>query len=761
MLCAQSSLSQLAAADKSKRKGNDPAEVCMAQGSEAFEQGAFERAIRKWQQATVLYHKAGNAKGEAESLVNAGVALDALGQHQLSIKTLQEAVKVAEKSGERTSLIFAKSNLGMACASTYQTEYAENNLSDSLTMARADKDLKSVASILNNLGLLFANQKKNHEAIEMFQEASSVAQAITNRLLSAKAMCNAAATAARDASVSEADGFNQMAVEEIQALPFTHETALLFNRAGQTYSQLAQRQADTKSQHLGLAKVCHEQASRIAESIGDRRDLTFALGYLGHCYEVDQKYDTALRYTRKAVFAAQQIQLPDALFLWEWQTGRLLRQENDTEGAITAYRHAIQSLQLVRHDLSLGYGVIGSSFRAEVGPVFFESADLLLKQAESVKGQTEREQLLTEARDTVEKLKSVEMEDYFQDACVNLLQAKSRKIEKVDPHTAIIYIIPLADRTELLASFASGLMEFKAPVGAEQLTETVHQFRLHLELRTSREFFDQGQQLYAWLIGPLKETLEKNKIQTLVFVPDGALRTIPMAALHDGEHFLIEQYAVAVTPGLTLTEPKPIERRNIQVLTAGLSESVQNFPALPHVPAELQKLHGIFQGPELLNKDFTIPIIKKDFSEAEYRIVHLATHGQFSKEAGNSFILTYDGKLTLNQLEDLIRPSQFRGNPVELLTLSACQTAAGDDRAALGLAGVAVKAGARSALATLWFINDESTAALIGEFYTALHKDPSLSKAKALQQAQIKILSERRSRHPCYWAPYLIIGNWL
>jgi CHAT domain-containing protein len=115
----------------------------------------------------------------------------------------------------------------------------------------------------------------------------------------------------------------------------------------------------------------------------------------------------------------------------------------------------------------------------------------------------------------------------------------------------------------------------------------------------------------------------------------------------------------------------------------------------------------------------------------------------------------------LNDLEALIRPSQYRGKPVELLVLSACQTASGDDRAALGLAGVAVKAGARSVLASLWFVNDQSTAALISELYRQLRESPSVSKARALQAAQIKMLNDRRYRHPCYWAPYLIIGNWL
>jgi CHAT domain-containing protein len=179
------------------------------------------------------------------------------------------------------------------------------------------------------------------------------------------------------------------------------------------------------------------------------------------------------------------------------------------------------------------------------------------------------------------------------------------------------------------------------------------------------------------------------------------------------------------------------------------------------VTGELRSIDPTAASPTLLNEDFTSSGLKRKLTDEQYSIVHIASHGQFSRDVRNTFVLTYDSKLTLNDLEALIRPSQYRGQPVELLVLSACQTAAGDDRAALGLAGVAVKAGARSALASLWFVNDQSTSALIAEVYSQLRQSNSISKARALQAAQIKLLNDRRYRHPCYWSPYLIIGNWL
>ena len=244
-------------------------------------------------------------------------------------------------------------------------------------------------------------------------------------------------------------------------------------------------------------------------------------------------------------------------------------------------------------------------------------------------------------------------------------------------------------------------------------------------------------------------------------MPDGALRTVPFAALHDGEKFLIQDLAVAVVPGLSLVAPQTLEHGKSRLLLNGLSKPVQGFASLDFVTNELRSIDPNSKSATLLNEDFTATQLKRKLTDEQYSIVHIASHGKFNRDVRDTFVLTYDSKLTLNDLEALIRPSQYRGQPVELLVLSACQTAAGDDRAALGLAGVAIKAGARSALASLWFVNDQSTSALITEVYSQLRQSPSVSKARALQAAQIKLLNDRRYRHPCYWSPYLIIGNWL
>jgi CHAT domain-containing protein len=281
-----------------------------------------------------------------------------------------------------------------------------------------------------------------------------------------------------------------------------------------------------------------------------------------------------------------------------------------------------------------------------------------------------------------------------------------------------------------------------------------------LEKRTTREYLPHAQALYDWLVRPLETDLKSLPIDTLVFVPDGPLRMVPMTALHSGKEFLISQYAVAITPGLNLTDPRPVKREHLKVLSAGLTESVQGFPPLPYVSIELQAIRSLYESDLLINRQFLISGLEKEMREKLFSVVHIASHGIFESDISKTFLLTYDSQLTMDQLNHYIGLLRFRESPIELLTLSACETAVGDDRAALGLAGIAIKAGARSALATLWYINDQVSSELVAEFYRQL-KDPTISRAIALKRAQLKLLQDPWYQHPGYWSPFLLINNWL
>ncbi len=238
------------------------------------------------------------------------------------------------------------------------------------------------------------------------------------------------------------------------------------------------------------------------------------------------------------------------------------------------------------------------------------------------------------------------------------------------------------------------------------------------------------------------------------------LRVVPFAALNDGTHFLVDRYATAIAPSLKLVAPEPLSASSGTALILGISNSVDGYVRLPNVPHELAEVHAIEGGDVLLDNAFTRAQFASELKSGRYDIVHIASHGQFGDDPSRTFVLAFDGKLTMDALESDIKYGPPRENPLELLILSACETASGDDRAALGLAGVALKAGARSALATLWYINDVASGELVTDFYKALQSG-HMSKAQALRAAQLELAADPRFAHPAYWAPFLLIGNWL
>jgi CHAT domain-containing protein len=731
-------------------------------GQRAFQKGDFSQAASDWQKAAELFRKENNVKDEIRASLSLAGACQSLGQQRRAVQILETALGQSEKTGDPALTTLVKSKLGGALVMTQETQRANALLQEALTAARAEKDSALTAAILNDLGNAQVSDQKVSEALKSYEESSRLAQEAGNVGLAAQSLCNAAAAAVRAGDFTKADELNARAISATERLDASHAKAFLLLTAGQTDRQI--KLSDSEAKRLLLrAHQSIQQAAKLAEQIGDRPMETYGLGYLGQLYEQDGQTEFALQLTRRAAFIAQEAQLPEALYQWEWQTGRLLKQQGKSDDAIAAYRRAVQSLQPIRTDIASGLGNASSrlSFRESVGPLFNDLADLLLVQAKAASDPKQQQQLLLEARDTVESLKTVELEDYFCDECVDVLKLKTRTVEAVDKHSAVVYLIPLPTRTEMLVGLSSGLKLFTVNVSSKDLTAQVRDFRRNLETRTTFGYLEQAQQLYDWFIRPMRELLKENGINTLVLVSDGALRTIPFAALHDGEQFLLQNFAVAVVPGLSLVDPKALERKNVRLLLNGVSRSVQGFAPLDFVTNELTSIDRTYASQTLLNEQFTLAALQGKLRDEQYSVVHIASHGQFDRDARKTFVLTYDDKLTLNQLEASIRPSQYRGRPVELLVLSACQTAAGDDRAALGLAGIAIKAGARSALASLWFVNDQSTSALVSEFYKQLHGSPTITKAQALQAAQIKLLNDRRYRHPCYWSPYLIIGNWL
>jgi CHAT domain-containing protein/Tfp pilus assembly protein PilF len=732
----------------------------MKEGLRLSQHGDFEQATLSWREAARLYEAEQKFSQQISALIHLAQAYQALGHYREALQNLESALALADKSNDKTQLAIARAALGNVYIATGPLETARKHLDEALRLASELKNQDVSAIILNNLGNLLTQQKKYTEALAAYKESVPLALARNNHSLVATALVNAATTSTNIKQHKEAKALLDKAFDQMAALEPSHDKAAGLVNIGLGYFDLRANLPDAKESLLLLAHKALSEAATTAESIGDRRMSSYAWGHLGSLYEEELRYQEALQLTRRATFAAQQVNAPESLYRWEWQTGRLLKKVGTIDDAIGSYRRAVRTLQSIRPELSVSYGAPQTSFRETMGPVYFELVDLLLQRGASLQDRDQVGPYLIEARETIELFKAAELRDYFRDDCVDTALSKITTLDVVAQTAVVIYPILLADRTELLLSLPSGLKRVSVPVGAEALTEEVRQLRRKLEKRTTREYLPHAQKLYDWVIRPLEADLAASPIDTLVFVPDGALRTIPMTALHDGKQFLIAKYAVGITPSLNLSDPRPLKRENMKVLAVGVTEAVQGFSALPNVAAELQELQTLLGSQNLVNREFLAVNLEKKLKEEQFSVVHVASHGEFGNDVENTFLLTFDDKLSLDRLNQMIGVFRFRDNPLELLTLSACDTAAGDDRAALGLAGIAIKAGARSALATLWNINDEAAVDLVLDFYREL-KNPATSRAVALQRAQLKLIENPRYEHPGYWSAFLMINNWL
>jgi CHAT domain-containing protein len=759
-LCLPLIVSSSAPAHTTEAEPSFPHGSLLHDGYEAFRDGAFEQAAEIWQQAVRSYHDTGRVAEESDARMALARAYLSLGFHNRAAQNLDVAVVLTQEGKDRSRQAAAMELLGQAYLAGGRPDAALETLQHARQLASEVEDQLRVASIAHTLGAVQSSLNQDQEALASYSEARSLAASMHADILGATSTINSGKVAMRMGEWQQSQNLFDDALMQVNRLPDSHDKAYDLISIGLGFEGLQTHLPDSGGRlHLRAAAVL-EEAGELAKSVGDVRAASYAFGYRGHLYELDQRYDETLLLTRLAIGYAQQVHAPESLYQWEWQLGRVLRAQDKIDQAILSYQRAADLVQTLRPEMAAGPAISTASFREAGGRLYFELADLLLRRSGSTTTQAEAQPYLTRAREAIELFKTSELRDYFADECVDAFQTRQTKLEDVSRQAAIIYPIILPDRTELLVSLPDGMHRITVAAKQEELKEEALAFRRLLQKETTREYLRKGQRLYDLLLRPLEPEFAKFDINTLVVVPDGPLRMIPFSALHDGKQFLITKYALATTPGLNLTDPKPLGRERIEMLSAGLTEGVQGFPPLPNAASELEAIGGLYKTHRLLNQDFRVPQLERELQDNPFTIVHIASHGKFERDVKKSFLLTFDEKLTMDRLSQVVGSFRFRNQPLELLSLSACQTAAGDDRAALGLAGIAIKAGARSALATLWFVSDEASSTLVVEFYRQL-KNPTLSKAQALRQAQLKLMENPDFQHPIYWAPFLLLNNWL
>jgi CHAT domain-containing protein len=532
-----------------------------------------------------------------------------------------------------------------------------------------------------------------------------------------------------------------------------------------------------------------------AKALNSRRAQSYALGNLGGVYEYCMSADDkcqqpsnqdlsqlARNYTEQALILAQPNEAPDLAYQWQWQIGRLSKLSdneskvisNDESKVISNYEAAIHTLEYVRGDLLTVNSDIQFSFRDNIEPLYRKLVSLLLKSSATA---DLKQSYLKRAIEVVDTLQVAELENFLRCNISQSVQV-SQVADQNNEKTAILYPIVLEDGVEVILKLPNKpeIISYFTPIERGNLEGLLVSMRKSITDKESGsdEYELLSKKVYDYILKKSEEYISLD-IQTLVFVLDESLRNIPMASLWNGENFLIEKYAVAITPGLNLLGPKRIKTSNFKALIVGLTEKgsvkigEKTFPfsALNNVGGEVASIKKVLpDSRQLINADFTLGKLRDIFKSSSFPVVHLATHGNFSSTPQETFILSgVDSYINVKSLQGLLKSGvQGKSNNLELLVFSACKTAQGDRRATLGMAGAAIKAGANSTMATLWSVDDKSTPLLIENFYKELKeglgKDESV-RAKALQKSQLSLLDSKDYSHPYFWSSFVLVGSWL
>ncbi len=728
--------------------------VLNTQGSLKISIGQPEAALKSWQEAEQAYTAANDTAGQIGSKINQAQALQALGLYRRAKSVLTEVKDKLVKQQDLSLKLKAMRSLGVALQVIGDLQKSQEVLEESLSISQKLGSHADTSEILFSLGNTKRSLQQNQAALTYYEKALTA----TNPRVQAEALLNQLSIYVETSQIDQAVELVPKIKPLLSKLP-TSRTSVYFSvNFATSIKQLPQKDRNESWQYQAaqiLARAINE-----AESLGDARAKSYSLNELGKLYESSQQLESALKLSTEALSISQAINASDIAYQAAWQIGRIYKSKGNIESAASAYSSAVEILKSLRSDLVAISSDIQFSFQESVEPVYREYVSLLLTRTDPINSVSTQDNL-KKARELIEALQLAELDNFFREACID---AKPQQIDKIDTEAAVIYPIILPDRLEVVLSMpgGKGLSSYRTSIGQTEIENTIKLMRQSLNPAFSNTIrLQTSQQIYKWLISPVEEQLARRGIKTLVFVLDGSLRNIPMAALYDGKQYLLEKYNIALSPGLQLMRSQSVKSRRLQVIAAGLSEANQGFKALPAVKSEVTKISNNLSTKLLLNDKFTDSNLKSVIKSTPFSVLHFATHGQFSSKSEDTYIVTWNGKINVKQLDELLEArSKPESVPVDLIVLSACQTAKGDNRAILGLAGVAVRSGARSTVATLWAVQDESTALFMVEFYKQL-ATPNISKAQALRNTQLTFLKDKDFLHPFYWAPFVLIGNWL
>ena len=743
------------------------AKVYNTQANLKLKQDNPQAAALSFRAAKELYQKNKDTQGEVGAAINEAIALQQLGQYRTAQKILEKTeLKLAAMPDSLQAAGYKA--LGTTYATIGDFSTAKEKLEASIALTQ-DKDSEATAKTKIDLAATIQFSEPE-TAIELLHSVASSSQ---NKETVAIAKLNLIDiyieakdwTKAREIARNSQNLIFDLPHNDYAKIDLIKKIAII--KSYLNLSSIPQHQSWLSSLKLLVStdssdpkhKQVLEQIAESAQSEGIVRTESYAIGTLAYLEEQQGNLSQAIALNKHALDLSNRIEAKDIAYQWQWQLGRIYKEQAQTSKAIAFYQQAVNNLGKIREDLVAFNPESQYSFRESVEPVYRQLVELLISQP--------TQENLIQARNTIESLQMAELENYFRSSC---LQAKPKQIDSIDPLAATIYPIVTSKKLAVLTSIPGQPIKLHTQdITADEIEGKVKKLRGQFNLAASNKRRKaHSQEFYSWLVEPAIEDFKAAKIETLVFILDSGLRNLPVSALYDGQQYLVENYAIALTPGLQLL-PSQIEPKNTEAVVAGLSQARQGFAALPGVNTEVREISNSIDSKLLLDREFTNERLRQTLkATTEAPILHLATHGQFSSKAEETFILTWDDRIDVNELEQLLKVREETPKliPIELLVLSACKTAQGDSKAALGIAGIALKSGARSTLGTLWSVSDKSTALLIERVYEQIAEAKNnetispKNKAQILRQAQLELIQSEQFNHPYYWASFVLVGNW-
>jgi CHAT domain-containing protein len=750
------------------------AQILNQKGAVYLASGKADLALKTWQEAYRFYTQAQDQEGIIGTQINQAQALQSLGFYHQSLLTLQSVNNSLQKQPNSALKVQGLLSLGNSLRAIQIFESKNVPVSSDGKVGAKEILMQAldIANTIHNQGLVEQVKLSLGSTLQLIgSDQISIAMDIYRELLTASApllriqaqinLYRLEATAGTSDNTQE---FIKKTRKDLDTIPPSRSTIYAYINLAET---IKKNKGENLTDQELLIQVAKLLTTAIEQStiIKDDRSKAQSVGALANLYEINAQYDTAQNLTQQALLIAENLPAPDLAYSLHWQMGRILAASNHPNSAIMSYRQSINHLKSLRDDLNALNPDIQFSFRNSVEPVYRELVALLLRDGEKTSAAS-----LVEARDLIESLQVVELQSFLRQSCIdNDTDTKKVEIDKIDKWAAVIYPILLPDRIAVIAALPQQPLRYysqKKTISAVTVRSIITKLREKIEEseftpQQEKTFHKQSKQIYDSIIAPLATDLQKSRTKTLVFVLDGILRNMPMSALYDGDKYLVEKYNLALTPGLRLLPPKGLaDQEKIQVFSGGITDARPGFVSLPNVRTEIEAIGKLIPNQPLINADFNSLLVSRNLVSNNSQIIHLATHGQFSSRADETFLLTWDNRINLDQLNKLLKNrSSQPDKAINLLVLSACQTANGDDRATLGLAGVAVRTGARSTIASLWSVNDEGTQVLMSYLYQNL-VTTNLEKAESLKMAQQSLLRSTKYRSPFYWSAFVLVGNW-